>query len=253
MYNPMDLSGKQYLVTGASSGVGRQVCVTLSRMGAKVILTARSESGLMETSQLMNGEKQIYYKFDLNEMEKIEKFIEKIVEDNGKLDGLVHCAGLTMTRTLAMTTYGFIQEMMRVNVLSFIESVRILTKKKNCNESGSIVAVSSAGSIRGDKAKTAYCATKGALDSAVQALALELGERKKIRVNTVNPGWIRGKVWENYIEAVGQDKMKEIERRQILGISKPEEVSNVIAFLLSPAASNITGQAIVADGGWTIW
>lgn len=252
MINPMDLSGKRYLVTGASSGLGRQVCVTLSCLGAKAILVARREEMLRETESLMEGSGHVYYLFDLNKVDEIERLIKKIVEEGGKLDGFVHCAGLAPTKPLLLTKYDFMQEMMRVNVLSFIEIVRVVTKKKNWNSNASIVAVSSAASIRGDKAKTAYCATKGALDSAVRAIAMELGETKKIRVNTVNPAWIETDMFHEYIETCGREKIEEIEKRQFLGVSTPQEIANVVAFLLSPAAAQITGQSIIVDGGRTI-
>lgn len=254
MINPMDLSGKHYLVTGASAGLGRQVCITLSQLGAKVILVARNEIGLLETRQMLENDdgRHSYYPFDLNEVENISDLIKKIIEENGKLDGFVHCAGIGTMKPLSATTYDFMQEMMRINVLSFIEIVRLITKKKNCNENASIVAISSESSIRGYKAKTAYCTSKGALDSAIQALAVELGETKKIRVNAVNPSWIKTDMYYKYIEAVGEEKEKEIEKSQFLGIAMPQEISMVVAFLLSPAASQITGQPIIVDGGKTI-
>ena len=201
---------------------------------------------------MLEGNQHVYYTFDLEQIENIKSFIEKIIEENGKLDGLVYCAGLMTMRKLSLTTCDFTQEMMRVNVLAFIEMVRIITKKRNCKYGGSIVAISSIGSIRGDKAKTAYCATKGALDSAIQALAIELGETQGIRVNTVNPGWVKGEVYDKYIEITGVEKAYEIEQRQILKIAEANEITNVIAFLLSSSASYITGQSIVVDGGFTI-
>ena len=115
------------------------------------------------------------------------------------------------------------------------------------------MAVSSAGTRHSDKGKVAYAATKGSLDAVVLPMAIELGESKKIRVNTVNPGWIKTDMYYGYIEEFGEDKMKEIEDKHFLGASEPEEVANVIAFLLSDATTKITGQSIVIDGGWTIW
>ncbi len=253
MINPMELTGRSFLVTGASSGLGRQVCITLSKLGAKVILLARNEKRLKETRDLMEGENHSIYPFDLNDIEHIGMLIKRIVAENGRLDGLVHCAGIGTMKPLASTTYDFMQDVMRINVLAFIELVRIASKKTNCNNGGSIVAVSSISSVRGEKAKTAYGASKGALDSAIQSLAIELGTQKKIRVNTVNPGWIKTDMYYEYRELVGEDQIKKIEETQYLGIAEPEEIALVIAFLLSPAASMITGQSIVIDGGKIGW
>lgn len=260
MINPMDLSGKQYIVTGASSGLGRQACITLCGLGAMVFAVARNTEKLGETvelcspSQFIEGGGTKPYSCDLSNIDSIEKLVKDIVQENGKLDGLVHCAGIGTMKPLSSTTYSFLDEMMRINVYAFIELTRHLTKKKNCNQNFSIVAVSSAASIRGDKAKTAYCMSKGALDSACQALAAELGQEKKIRVNTVNPGWIKTQIYFDYVKDVGQEYADAaIRNRQFLGIAEPCEVSNVIAFLLSDASSQITGQSIVVDGGRTIW
>ena len=254
MNNPMDLTGKTYLVTGASSGIGRQVCITLSQLGAKVILMARNENRLKETIELMdspNIHKIVI--FDLNRLDEIEETIKLTAAKIGKFDGFCHCAGLGTTKPLSATTPSFMEEMMKVNLYSFIEITRCITKKKFGNADMSIVAISSAASVRGDKAKTAYCASKGAIDSAVQALAAELGTAKRIRVNSVNPGWVNTEIFKTYIEVVGEEKIKEIEEKQFMGVSEPSDIANVIAFLLSGTSCAITGQSILVDGGGSIW
>lgn len=253
MNNPMDLSGHFYIVTGASQGLGRQVCVTLSQLGARVVLIARNEEKLKETLEQMEPNEHLLYPLDMNDVESIEGCVKEIVAKGGKLDGFVHCAGIGTVRPLGFTKYEFMQEMMRIHLYSFVEFVRVLSKKQNCNPGGSIVAVSTAGTRHSDKGKVAYAATKGALDAVVLPLAIELGESKGIRVNTVNPGWIKTDMYYGYIEEFGEEKMREIEDKHFLGAAEPEEVSNVIAFLLSDASKKITGQSIFVDGGWTIW
>lgn len=254
MINPMDLTGKTYLVTGASAGMGKTVCIILSQLGAKVVLISRNESRLFETRRVMdNIELHKVVPFDLNKLADIEDMIKTIAVETGKFDGFVHCAGLGTTKPLQATTPDFMDEMMKVNVYAFIEITRCITKKKYCNPNMSIVVISSAASVRGDKAKTAYCASKGALDSAVQALAAELGMTKKFRVNSVNPGWVNTDMYKAYVEATGDVKAKEIEERQFMGVSEPSDIANVIAFLLSDASKMITGQSIFVDGGITVW
>lgn len=253
MYNLVNLLNKNILVTGASSGLGRDVSVLLSMLGARVQIVARNEQRLKETISKMEGDNNHLYCCDLANVASIEEMVKKVVGDNGKLDGIVHCAGIGTMKPLSSTKYDFMLDMMNTNLFSFIELVRVATKKSNFNERGSIIAVSSAASIRGDKAKVAYCTSKGALDSAMQAMAAELGYHKKIRVNTVNPAWIKTEMYYDYVDAVGEQVIKEIEERQFMGASEPREISNVIAFLLSDAASQITGQSIIVDGGRTIW
>lgn len=252
MINPMDLTGKHMVVTGASSGLGRQTCITMSQLGAKVSLIARNGEKLQETVSLMEGTGHCIFPFDVMQIEAIEELIKTIVERNGKINGLVHSAGVFPRKPLSMTKYEFLRDMMNLHVHSFVEMVRIIGKKKMTEDGASIVAVSSASTISADKGQIAYIATKGALDRVIRPMAVELGESRKFRINTVNPGWIKTDMYYSFIEEQGQEHMDEILKQCFLGASEPVDVANTIVFLLSDAAKMITGQNIVIDGGWTI-
>ena len=252
MINPMDLSGKKYIVTGASSGVGRQTCITLSQLGADVTLIARNEENLRKTISMMEPGAHDYYSYDLTDVDGIEALVNNAAAKCGKYNGLVHCAGIAPIVPISMSKYSFIKELMDLNFFSFVELARVMSKKKNSIEGASFVAVSAAASKIADKAKLGYISTKGALDSAVRAFAVELGLSRKLRFNTVNPGWVRTDMYEGSIETVGQERMDKMLSHHIFGILQPVEVANVIAFLLSDAASKITGQNIFVDSGCTI-
>ena len=252
MFNPMDLTGKHIVVTGASSGLGRQICITLSKLGAKVSLIARNEEKLNETVSLMEGTEHLVFPFDITQIDGLENVIKKIVNENGKINGFVHAAGVGTSKPLSMTKSDFLQDMMTLHVYSFVEMMRAISKKRMSEECCSVVAVSSATTLTADKGKVAYVATKGALDRLVRPMAVELGESRKFRVNTVNPGWIKTDMFYNFIQEQGQERMDEILKSCFLGASEPADVANTIAFLLSDASRMITGQNIVIDGGWTI-
>ena len=250
MINPMDLTGKKILLTGASSGIGRETAIVLSQLGAKVVLMARNERALQETLNLMvNPEKHQVVILDLAQTDEIEPVIKTLVTDE-PFHGFVHCAGIAPMRPLAMCKKVNIEQVMNINFYSFVEIVRVLTKgKKGFISGGSIVVMSSTASIHGKPTKVAYSASKAAIDAAVKCMTVELKE-KKIRINSVMPSWVNTIKFSSFIQDYSYSKdMQEIAEKQYLGITEPYEVANLIAFLLSDATKTITGASILMDGG----
>lgn len=251
MINPMDLTGKRYIVTGASSGIGRQTCITISQLGGKVSLVARNEKKLHDTVNMMDGVHDIN-PYDLTNFDDIENLIKGMVDRNGKYDGLVHCAGIGTVAPVSMSKYSFMKKIMDINFFSFIEMTRLLSKKGNSNDKSSFVAISSVSSKYTDKSKVGYTSSKGALDSAVRELAIELGTTRQMRFNTVNPCWVKTEMYDNYLELFGRDKLERELSNHILGVARPQDIANVVAFLLSDAACKITGQNIFVESGCTL-
>ncbi len=250
MINPMDLSGKHILITGASSGIGKATAIHLSKLGAKLALIARNEEKLKDTIKLLEGEGHDMYKIDLKEVNLIESLVNKIVDNNGPLDGLVHCAGIGTMRPLSMTKPDFLHDMMLVNYYSFVELIRCASKKNKYREGASFIGMSSAGSQYGDKSKVAYCSSKAAMDSATRCMAKELAY-KKIRVNTIVAGFIRTDMYDEYIETAGEEAVdSNILLNQYLGIGDTIDIANAMAYLLSDASKFITGTGFVVDGGY---
>ena len=249
MYNLVDLSGKQILITGASSGMGRETAILCSKLGARIVAVARNEEKLKETIGTLEGDGHAYYCFDLGNVDKIENFMKKLSSERGAIDGFVHSAGVGSTRPIKLLKPAVVREVMNINYFSFIEIIRCLTKKNCYNEGMSIVGISSISSKQGNQTKTAYCASKGAMDASVRCLAKELAE-KKIRVNAVNPALIRTDIFQQFLDNSGDsDDAKSILQRQYLGIGEPIDVANMIAYLLSDAARFITGSCVDVDGG----
>ena len=252
MNNIIDLTGKQILIIGASTGIGRQTAITLSQIGARIILAARTEEKLKEVLTELEGKEHDYAVMDVSDVSNIEGIIKSIISKNGKFDGMVYAAGMSMSMPLQMFKPEKLQKIFDVNFFGFVESVRQVTKKGRYNDGMRIVGISSIASMKGDKTHLGYSASKAAMDAAVRCIAKEVAD-KGIRVNTVAPGMTQTNMLSHFSENIGSDSdsMKELMGRQYLGIIKPEIVAETIAFLLSSAADYITGITIPVDGGIT--
>ncbi len=246
----MDLTNKRILVTGASSGIGRETSILLSKLGAQVLMIARREEQLKETLDELEGKNHKYYCFDLKTIDEIESMTNKIVEDNGPIDGFVHCSGISNMRPLKMTNYEFLHDMMLINFYSFVEIIRCVTKKGRYNEGMSIVGMSSISGIKGYKSKMTYSASKAAVDGAIRSMAKELAI-KNIRVNSIIAGSIKTEMFNKFLEKKGIDEKDEQFNEYCLGLGEPIDVANAIAFLLSDASRIITGTGLVVDSGVT--
>lgn len=243
-FNPLDLTGKRVLITGASSGIGRATAIYLSRLNARVVLVARNEGRLNETLKMMEGTGHALISVDLEQDEDLGGLFVQATAD-GKLNGLVHCAGISQVLPLNMLTRKRLQKEMAINYFSYIELVRQYAKSK-FSEGGSIVGISSAAADRPGKCQTNYSATKAAMDIASQALSIELAA-KNIRINTVLPGMIQTEMVDRIVQT--GSNLDDILRSQVLGIGKPEDVAAMCAFLLSDMSRLITGRRLFVDGG----
>jgi NAD(P)-dependent dehydrogenase (short-subunit alcohol dehydrogenase family) len=243
----LNLNNRHILVTGASSGIGRATALLASRLGAEVSLLARREKELQETLDALDGEGHSYWLCDLSQLGGIESRVKDIVEARGPLDGLAHCAGQTKDRPLNMTKPDFVRDLMAVNFHSFVELIRALAKKRHINDGASIVGVSSASALKGNKSQGAYAASKAAVNGLVPPLAKELAPRR-IRLNAVAFGMVKTAMYAAVKESGYFDD--EILKGQYLGLGEPEDAARVLCFLLSDYSRFITGTVIAADGGY---
>lgn len=249
MVNPMDLTGKKVLLSGAVGGIGQATAIRLSELGAQIVLFDVFRKRMAETLQMLEGEGHSAYFINLLEIETIEDAIKQIYEEQGTLDGFVHCAGIAPMRPFKMTKYSDILQTMQINYFSFVEIVRCIAQKNRFADGGSIVAMSSTGSLHGKPTKTAYSASKAAIDASIRCMICDLKNRK-IRINSVAPSWVNTEMYTAFLNDYPDSKdIQEIQEKQYMGVSEPVEVANVIAFLLSDAAKTITGTSIIMDGG----
>lgn len=242
-----DFSGKRYVITGASSGIGAAIAELITRANGEVLLVAHNEEKLKAQSEKLGGCQ--YCAIDLSDVGQIGEKLAPVLKQMGRFDGFVHSAGIGTVRPLKLCSYDFMKSMMDVNFFSFVEIARLLTKKGNFNEGMSIVGISSVASQEGNQSKTAYCASKAAMDGAIRCMAKELAP-KQIRVNSVMPGITKTAIFDQIMDNGGESEdLKGILARQYLGICEPENIAATVAFLLSEEAKYITGTSIAVDSG----
>ncbi|XP_045765646.1 3-oxoacyl-[acyl-carrier-protein] reductase FabG-like [Maniola jurtina] len=248
-------SGKVVLITGASSGIGAETAREFSRLGASLVLTGRNKENLEMVSkncEEISSNKPVPLKIiaDIKNEKDVENIIETTIKHFKKLDVLVNNAGIAASVTIETTSLHQFDDIMQTNVrapyyLTMLATPYLIRRK------GNIVNVSSVGGLRAFPDFLAHCISKAALDQFTRCVALELAS-KGVRVNSVNPGDIitgihlKGSVSEHQYKAY-LEKCKTI--HPLGRIGEPNEVSSVIAFLASDAASNITGSSLSVDGG----
>lgn len=246
MINPMSLEGRRILVTGASSGIGRATAIYASRLGAEVVLTARRERELEATRGLM--ENPAVHRIVAGDVSDYG-FLGRLAAEAGRLDGLVAAAGMSFVAPVGMLAAAKMDAAMHVNCGSFVELMNRYAGPAHRSERFSVVAVSSVSASVGWPGGAVYSATKGALSAVVRSMAVELAE-KGVRVNAVCPSSVDTPLIAP-MKAVDPDGFaKKVAAEQPLGLGRPEQVAAAICFLLSDAASFITGVELPVDGGY---
>lgn len=250
MYNPLDLSKKTYLVTGASSGIGCATAILLGKLGAKIILVGRNAAKLQQVSQIIESGQFAVEEFDLADTGSIPNWINQLGKRHGVFDGLVHCAGVRFSLPLKMTDSQIIKTTFDINVHTAFFLAQAFSQKEIYRPNSSIIFISSVLGLVGKPGVSAYAASKGAIIALTKSLAVELA-RKKIRVNCIAPGVVKTAMIEKVSSVLTSEQQKAIESMHLLGLGEPVDVANAIAFLLSDASRWITGSTLVVDGGYT--
>lgn len=251
-YNPFNLENKVIIVTGASSGIGAQCAIDCSKMGAKVVLVARNEERLLHTLSQMEGKGHLVLPLDLSLSKDLKEIVKDVVSKMGQINGVVNCAGMSSVTPLKLVTGELLDLFFRTNVYSAINLSKEITRVGNYDKEGgcSIIFLSSIMGLVGEKCKTLYSATKGALIAATRSMACELA-KNKVRVNVVSPGAIETPINAKLPHMADPALRKELEDKHLLGLGECSDISNACIYLLSDAARWVTGQNLVVDGGYT--
>lgn len=243
MYNPFSLQGKTVLVTGASSGIGRQTAVECSKLGARLVITARNEARLQETLSMLEGEGHIALIADLTD----EEDIQRLAEACPKLDGVVQNAGVVKSKPVAFYTLEDLDAVFSANAFAPMLLNRWLLKKKRIAIGCSIVYTSSVDSVHVNLGNGIYGSSKAALTAYMRYCAKELAA-KRIRVNAVHPGMVETKLIHG--GALSEEDLKKDAAQYPLGrYGSPAEIAWAIIYFLSDASAWTTGASLFVDGG----
>ncbi len=242
-FNPFSLEGKTILVTGASSGIGRGIAVTCSKMGATVILNGRNKLKLDETLSLLEKGDHKVIAADLTNSDSVARMIEELPA----LDGVVHCAGIGQRVLCKAASEKDVSTVMDANFKGPVILQAELLKNKKINKGASVVFIASMAIWSPSVGNAFYSASKGAIVSYANCLALELASRK-IRVNCISPAM----VWTDLVlqEGVEEEQLREDESKYPLKrYGQPDDIANLAVYMLSDASSWMTGTNVKISGG----
>jgi len=246
----MDLTGRRILVSGASSGLGKEIAHFVASLGGKLILVARDASRLDLVLNYLPGGGHSVECFDLYNTDQIVGWMKSLAIKHGPLNGLVHCAGILKNKPLRFQEAGDWESAMKLNVNAAAALTKGFRQKGVYGGAGSIVFMASVMGISGQPGQSIYSATKGALIAMARSLALELA-REGIRVNCVAPALVQAGMSEEIRKNLSEEQFARIVEQHPLGLGRPEDVANAVGFLLADTGRWITGTTLVVDGGYT--
>lgn len=242
-FNPFSLERKTILVTGASSGIGQGVAICCAKMGARIILNGRNQERLNATLDQMPPGEHIILAADLTNQDSLKNLMNQMP----KLDGVVHCAGIGQRVLCKLLEESDVDKVMDTNFKAPVMLQTALLESKKINRGASIVFIASIATWSPSVGNAIYSASKGAIVSYANCLALELAPRK-VRVNCISPAM----VWTDLIlqEGVDEEQLKADEQKYPLKrYGTPEDIANLAIYMLSDASVWMTGSNVKLSGG----
>ena len=245
------LAGKRILVTGASSGIGRQVAILLSACGARICLSGRDNERLQPVLNALHGEGHYVLCLDLNGSDAVTDAIRHDAETSGAFWGVFHGAGISMVRPAKLCKEKQFDEVFSSSVQSGIAIARAMSLRGVIEDGGSVILMSSVASLRGQAGMALYSAAKSAIDGMTRSLAVEFAPRR-IRVNSLCAGAVQTPMHEKLVNSLSQESVNDYENKHLLGFGTPDDIANTVAFLMGEGGRWITGTSVVVDGGYTV-
>ena len=245
------LAGKSALVTGASRGIGRAVALKLASLGAKVAINFAgniAKATEVKAEIDANGGESILVQGNVADFETVQSIVKSVTENFGKIDILVNNAGITRDNLLIKMSESDFDEVIATNLKGVFNCTKAVTRLMMKQRGGRIVNMSSVVAMTGNISQANYAAAKAGIIGFTKSSAKELASRN-ITVNAVAPGFIATDMTDALTEKVKEELLKGIPAGRM---GSPEDVANLVAFLVSDQAAYITGQVIAIDGGMAV-
>lgn len=249
--NQFSLVGKNIFVTGGSRGIGSAIVTTLAKAGARVAFTYSSQESAAEevlksiSSLFLNSGGHRYYQLNVSDSLEVEKVGEQVLKDFGSIHGVVNNAGITKDQLLLRMKNEDFSDVLQTNLMGSFYVTKFFSKAMLKQRQGSFVNISSVIGTTGNAGQANYAASKAGLEGFTKSVALELASRN-IRANSISPGYITS----DMTKRLAADQLEKIsEKIPLSRPGEPNEVAMAVQFLLSDAASYITGQTLHINGG----
>lgn len=242
-------NGKTYLITGASSGIGKATALLLAEAGARIVAVSRNSDRLAELEACLPGNGHQTVAADAADEATVKTLIE-MGREVGGFNGALLAAGAHAMAPLVLGSNAGFEDMYRSNVLTATNGMKAMSKTASKSGAG-IVLLASTAAIQGSAGFGAYAAAKSALLGLCKTAAVELAPRK-IRVNALVVGVVDTPLSEKWMAQISDAQRQHIAERHLLGIGTPEAVAKAAAFLMSDDANWITGAQLAVDGGLSV-
>ena len=245
----MKLKDKIALVTGGSRGLGKAIALQLANDGAQVVVnyaTSGDKAEEVVAAIQAGGGKAIAMKADVSNLDEVEKMVDTIYEQFGRIDILVNNAGVTRDELLISMERADWDKVIATNLGGIFNCSKSVAKYMMMQKSGRIINMSSVAGERGGRGQSNYAASKGAVNAFTRSVAMELA-RKNVTVNAVAPGVVETEMSSEVIRRAQDIILNSVALKRL---GQPEEIAKVVAFLASDDSSYITGEVIRVDGGF---
>lgn len=244
----MQFSGKNVLVTGAASGIGKEIALTLAGYGLKVWVNYRSrpeQADAIKAQIEANGGVAAVIGFDVADEEAFVEGMKTIIDADGELSYLVNNAGITNDKLAIRMKKEDFTSVIDVNLTSAFVGCREALKAMSKKRFGSVVNIASIVGETGNAGQVNYSASKGGLIAMTKSFALE-GSARDVRFNTVTPGFIATEMTDKLSDEIKESYTSKIPLKRF---GSPKDIAESVAFLLSDSSAYITGEVLKVNGG----